>query len=89
MSKITMHTLVYPHLTDKGNFSDQWIYAKSLQSCLSLYDPMDCSLPGSFVHGILQARILEWVAMSFSRQSSKPRDQPHISYVYLSTFIGR
>ena len=35
------------------------------QSCLTLYDPMDCSLPGSSVHGILQARILEWVAISF------------------------
>ena len=37
--------------------------AKSLQSCLTLCNPMDCSLPGSSVHGILQARILEWVAM--------------------------
>ena len=40
------------------------------QSCLTLCDPMDCSLPGSFVHGILQARILEWVAMPSSRGSS-------------------
>ena len=37
--------------------------AKSLQSCLTLCNPMDCSLPGSSVHGILQARILEWVAL--------------------------
>ena len=37
------------------------------QSCLTLCDPMDCSLPGSSVHGILQARILEWVAVSFSK----------------------
>ena len=44
------------------------------QSCLTLCDPMDCSLPGSSVHGILQARILEWVAISFSRGSSQPRD---------------
>ena len=36
------------------------------QSCLTLYDHMDCSLPGSSVHGILQTRILEWVAISFS-----------------------
>ena len=48
--------------------------AKSLQSCLILSDPMDCSLPGSSVHGILQARILEWVAMPSSRGSSQPRD---------------
>ena len=44
------------------------------QSCLTLCDPMDCSPPGSSVHGILQARILEWVAISFSRGSSQPRD---------------
>ena len=44
------------------------------QSSLTLCDPMDCSPPGSSVHGILQARILEWVAISFSRGSSQPRD---------------
>ena len=43
---------------------------KSLQSCLTLCYPMDCSPPGFSVHGILQARILEWVAISFSRGSS-------------------
>ena len=43
------------------------MYAKSLQSCLTLSDPKDCSPPGSSVHGILQARILEWVAMPSSR----------------------
>ena len=46
------------------------MHAKSLQSCLTLFDPMDCSLPGSSVHEILQARMLEWVAISFSRGSS-------------------
>ena len=40
--------------------------AKSLQSCLTLSDPMDCSPPGSSVHGIFQARVLEWVAIAFS-----------------------
>ena len=44
------------------------------QSCPILCDPMDCSLPSSSVHGILQAIILEWVAISFSRGSSQPRD---------------
>ena len=43
--------------------------AKSLQSCPTLCDPMDCSLPGFSVHGILQARTLEWVAISFSKCS--------------------
>ena len=42
------------------------------QLCPTLCDPMDCSLPGSSVHGIFQARILEWVATSFSRGSSRP-----------------
>ena len=49
--------------------------AKSLQSCLTLCGLMDCSLPGSSVHVILQAKILERVAISFSRGSSQPRDQ--------------
>ena len=48
------------------------------QSCPALYDPMVCSPPGSSVHGILQARILEGVAVPFSRVSSWPRDQTHI-----------
>ena len=43
------------------------------QSCPTLCDPMDCSLPGSSIHGILQARILKWVAIPFSRESSDPR----------------
>ena len=50
-------------------------------SCPTLCDPVVCSPPGSSVHGILQARILEWVAMSFSRVSSWPRDQTHVSYI--------
>ena len=45
------------------------------QLCLTLCDPVDYSPPGSYVHGILQARILEWVAMPSSRGSSRPRDQ--------------
>ena len=49
------------------------------RSCLTLCNPMDCSPPGSTVHGILQARILEWVAMPFSRGSSWPRDQTWVS----------
>ena len=53
--------------------------AKLLQSCLTLCNPMDCSLPRSSVHGILQARILEWVAMPSSRGSSQHRDWTHIS----------
>ena len=44
------------------------------QSCLTLCDPMDSSQPGSSIRGIFQARILEWIAISFSRGSSRPRD---------------
>ena len=43
--------------------------AKSLQSCPTLSDPMDCSLPGSSIHGIFQARVLEWVAIAFSEKN--------------------
>ena len=51
------------------------------QSCPTLCDPMDCSLPGSSVHGILQARILERVAMPSSRRSSQPWDQTQVSHI--------
>ena len=51
------------------------------QSCQTLGDPMDCSLPGSSLHGILQARVLEWVAISFSRGSSQPRDRTQVSRI--------
>ena len=50
------------------------------QSCPTLCDPTDCSLPGSSIHGIFQARILEWVAISFSRGSPRPRDRTQVSH---------
>ena len=61
-------------------------HAKSLQSCPALWDSMECSPPGSSVHGIPQARILEWVDMPSSRGSSWPRDQTCVSYI---SFTGR
>ena len=51
------------------------------QSCLTICDPMDCSPPGSSLCGILQVRILEWVAIPFSRGSSQPRDQTSVSCI--------
>ena len=51
------------------------------ESCPTLWDPMDCSPPGSSVHGILQARIPEWVAIPFSRRSSQPRDLSQVSRI--------
>ena len=54
---------------------------KVARLCLTLCDPMDCSLPGSSVHGILQARILEWIAVPFSRGSSQPRHWTQVSHI--------
>ena len=51
------------------------------QSCPTLCHPVDCSPPGSSVHGILQARVLEWVAISFSSGSSPPRDRTQVSHI--------
>ena len=51
------------------------------KSCPTLCDPMDCSPPGSSVRGILHKKILEWVAIAFSRESSRPRDQSWVSYI--------
>ena len=57
------------------------VCAKLIQSCQTLCNPMDCSPPGSSVYGILQAGILEWVAISSSRRSPWLRDQTCISYI--------
>ena len=51
------------------------------QSCPTLCDPVNCRLPGFSIHGILQARILEWVTISFSRGSSQPRDRTQVSLI--------
>ena len=59
----------------------KWV---KLLSHVRLCDPMNCSLPGSSVHGIIQARVLEWIAISFSRGSSWPRD-----WTGVSCFVGR
>ena len=62
--------------------------AKSLQSCPTLFNPMDCSPPGSSVHVILQARILKWVAMPSSRESSQLWDQTIVSSINLHWQAG-
>ena len=51
------------------------------QSCLALCNPMDCNPPGSSVHGIFQARIVEWLAIPFSRGFSRPRDWTQVSCI--------
>ena len=60
--------------------------SKVAQLCPTLCNPMDCSLPGSLVHEILQARVLEWVAPSFSRGSSQLRDQTGVSCIVSRCF---
>ena len=59
--------------------SSWWWFSRQVVS--NSCDPMDCSLPGSSVHGIFQARILEWVAISFSRGSSRPRNRTQVSRI--------
>ena len=56
-------------------------WSEVAQLCPTLCDPVDCSLPGFSDHGIFQARVLEWVAISFSRGSSWPRDQTRVSRI--------
>ena len=65
-------------MEEKPQQTYQWA-SEVTQSCPALCDPMDCGLPGSSIHGIFQARVLEWVAISFSRGSSQPRDQTQVS----------
>ena len=72
------------NLCGLGNFHllcHTCLSAKLLQSCPTLWDLVDCSPPGFSIRGILQARILEWVAMTFSRGSSQTRDRTHIFFV--------
>ena len=68
-TKALKSLLAFPvsHLCEAGFFA---VKVKGIQSCLTLCNPMNCSLSGFSVHGILQARILEWVAVPFSRRSS-------------------
>ena len=72
------------HLAGSGGASSghpQNVVVQSLSHIWLFCDPMGCSLPGSSVHAILQARILEWVAISFSRGSSQPRDRTRVSCI--------
>ena len=71
----------------EGTFWTRWEHraaaAKSLQSCLTLCDPMDCCLPGFSIHGILQAKTLEWVAISFSNAGKWKVKVKSLSSVWL------
>ena len=76
----------FPWSLSQGNLNTPCVRTKLLQSCPTLCDPLDCSPPGSSVHGILQARTPEWVAISSPKGSFPPRDQTRISSV---SFTGR
>ena len=77
-SRWRLVTRVVPAQSGNSRLEDQLCVCESL-SHVRLCNTMDCSLPGSPVSGIIQARILEWVAMSFSRGSSWPRDRTQVS----------
>ena len=73
---------------DPERWSPVFRHAHSLQLYLTLCGPLDCSPPGSSVYGILQARILEWVAIPSSRGSPRTRDQTSVSHIYLHWQAG-
>ena len=75
---ITMFEIVLIYRTYYINSESE---SEVAQSCPTLCDPMDCSLSVSSVHGIFQARILEWVSISFSRGSSQPRNRTWVSCI--------
>ena len=82
-------SLVLPMILSPNETFSLWkkqVKVLVTQSCPTLCDPMDCSLPGSSVHGILQIRTLEWVAIPFSRWSSWPRNWSQVSCI-AGTFI--
>ena len=61
-------------------------WSEVAQSCLTFWDPVDCSPPGSSIHEIFQARVLEWVVISFSRGTSQPRDRTQVSCIVARGF---
>ena len=72
-------------LLTSSSYSYLFCCCSASQLCPTLCNPIDCSPPGSSVHGIFQARILKWVAISFSKESSQPRNQTYISCLGLFT----
>ena len=86
-SKVSKRALsVHKHIT--YTYTHTYCIANSFLSCPILYDPTDCSLLVSFVHGILQAKILEWGAISYSRGPSQLRDWTCVSYSLLHWQAG-
>ena len=75
-ASVKIHITVWYKENTNFNYESE---SEVAQSCPTLWDPVYCSLPGSSLYGILQARILEWVAISFSRGSSQPRNRTRVS----------
>ena len=89
-TSLTSHTLAGRFFTTSGARDAHKLHEVKVlvaQSCLTLFDPMDCSPPGSFVHGISQAGILEWVVLPFTRGPSQCRDQTRVSRIAGRFFI--
>ena len=83
-TSLTSHTLAGRFFTTSAARETHTLHEVKVlvaQSCLTLCDPMDCSPPGSSVHGISQARILEWVVLPFIRGPSQCRDQTQVSHI--------
>ena len=80
------YTLSFPLPSHWAQPAPLFSQSEVSHSCPALCDPMDCSLPGSSVHGIFQARVLEWVAISFSRGSSRPRDRTQVFHIVGRSF---
>ena len=72
---------VYCHSAYYLTYTQSESESQVAQSCRTLCDPMDCRLSGSSIHGIFQARVLEWIAISFSRGSSRPRNRTRVSHI--------
>ena len=93
-----MSNFLWPHGLQYGSQASlsltisQRVWMTAIQLCPTFSDPMDCSLPDSSVHGIVQTRILKWTSISFSRGSSWPRGQTQVSciagrFYYLPEFV--
>ena len=83
---LRQHTKIKAWVLDYLSSPKKWKKVLDAQSYLTLCDPVDYSPPGSSVHGILWARILEWGAILFSRGYSQPRDQTHVSCILGRSF---
>ena len=76
-----VYELIISRVLGLGEKKERKRESEVAQLCPTLCDTMNCNLPGSSVHGIFQARILEWVSISFSRGSSQPRDRTRVSCI--------